>query len=76
MQTTKYLSLFILLRFLAACSTENSPSSVEKKKNEVLVLGTIHGGHLTDSVYNNAYLEKLIREINPDLIRSGWLGEH
>lgn len=39
-----------------------------KPKNEVLILGTIHGEHLTDSIYNTAYLEKLIKEINPDFI--------
>lgn len=38
------------------------------KKNEVLVLGTIHGGHRTDPVYNIDYLKKLIRKINPDFI--------
>ena len=38
------------------------------KKNEVLVLGTIHSGHLTDPVYNVEYLKKLIRNINPDYI--------
>ena len=37
-------------------------------KNEVLVLGTIHSGHLTDSVYNTDYLEKLVIEIDPDFI--------
>ena len=37
-------------------------------KNEVLVLGAIHSGHLTDSMYNTTYLEKLIREIKPDYI--------
>jgi len=42
--------------------------STESPKNEVLVLGTIHSGHNTDSVYNIAYLNKLIREINPDFI--------
>ncbi|MEM6806921.1 MAG: hypothetical protein AAF696_36310, partial [Bacteroidota bacterium] len=40
----------------------------ESLKNEVLVLGTIHSGHLKDSVYNLAFLDKLIREINPDYI--------
>ncbi len=39
-----------------------------RTKNEVLVLGTIHGGHHTDSVFNIDYLEKLIIEINPDFI--------
>ena len=40
----------------------------QKQKNEVLVLGTIHGQHHTDSVYNIQYLEKLIKEIKPDYI--------
>lgn len=39
-----------------------------QKKNEVLVLGTIHSGHLTDPVYNVEFLKKLIRQINPELI--------
>ena len=33
-----------------------------------MVLGTIHGGHLRDSVYNVAYLDRLIRDIKPDYI--------
>ena len=37
-------------------------------KNEVLVLGTVHDEHLTDSVYNIAYLTKLIQVIKPDYI--------
>ncbi len=49
------------------CGNQTS-SKEEKSKNEVLVLGTIHGGHLTDSVYNITYLDKLIREIQPDYI--------
>lgn len=52
---------------LTQCQTiENAPD--KQTKNEVLVLGTIHSGHLTDSIYNIEYLDKLIREIKPDYI--------
>ncbi len=64
--------LFSLMFFITCCNTIENELSIEpfneKQKNEVLVLGTIHSGHYTDSVYNTAYLEKLIREINPDYI--------
>ncbi|GGG10871.1 hypothetical protein GCM10011344_09430 [Dokdonia pacifica] len=53
---------------IAGCSDTKHKNEVIKPKNEVLVLGAIHGGHTTDSVYNTAYLDKLIREINPDFI--------
>ncbi len=54
----------ITLFFMLGC-TEKTQKSL---KNEVLILGTIHSGHLTDSVYNLPYLRKLIKEINPDFI--------
>lgn len=59
-----FLTTIILF---SACTNRTAPNT-EKPKNEVLVLGTIHSGHLTDSVYNIAYLEKLVREIQPDYI--------
>ena len=58
-------SFFAVICFI---SCRPSVDSSVQTKNEVLVLGTIHGGHLTDSVYNIAYLEKLLVEINPDFI--------
>lgn len=62
-----FVLLFLLTMVLTSC--RNSEYNAEMKvKNEVLVLGTIHGGHLTDSVYNTAYLRQLIREIGPDYI--------
>lgn len=63
------LSLLVIffLSILACTPGSNAPSKA-KHKNEVLVLGTIHGGHQTDSIYNNNYVERLIREINPDYI--------
>jgi len=58
------LVLALLLVTLGFSCKENTV----KPKNEVLVLGTIHSGHLTDSVYNTAFLDKLVKEINPDFI--------
>ncbi len=67
--TINFSILFILLFSVTSCNKlEEKASSDKKTKNEVLVLGTIHGGHLTDSVYNIDYLQKLITEINPDYI--------
>lgn len=40
----------------------------EDNKNEVLVLGTIHSGHLTQKEYSIETLKKLIQEIRPDII--------
>jgi len=57
----------VLLFTVVSCRQSNTEKNT-KLKNEVLVLGTIHSGHLTDSVYNIAYLDKLIRNINPDYI--------
>ena len=56
------------LPILVGCNKLSKSEKNERSKNEVLILGTIHSGHLTDSVYNTAYLEKLIREIKPDYI--------
>jgi hypothetical protein len=67
--TLNFSILLIILFSLISCNnTKEQASSVEKTKNEVLVLGTIHGSHLTDSVYNIDYLKKLITNINPDYI--------
>ncbi len=57
----------VCLLCLSSCNP-NAENPPQKTKNEVLILGTIHGGHLTDTLYNTAYLEKLIRDIDPDYI--------
>lgn len=63
-----YAVLVLLLTF-SSCNQSQSKSTIEEKpKNEVLVMGMIHSGHLTDSVYTTDYVEKLIREIKPDYI--------
>ncbi len=62
----KTLILFSFSLSILTCKTNTPECDIQR--NEVLVLGTIHSGHLTDSVYNTAYLEKLILEINPDYI--------
>jgi len=55
-------SIFISLICLFFSCQESST------KNEVLVLGTIHSGHLTEEEYNIEKLTKIIKEINPDII--------
>lgn len=44
----------------SACQQDN--------RNEVLVLGTIHGSHLTQSEYSIDILRDMIRKIDPDII--------
>ena len=61
------IQILLTMLLFQACSSDNQ-NAVKKLKNEVLVLGTIHSGHLRDSVYNIDLLEKLILEINPDYI--------
>lgn len=70
----KYFTSFIITSLLLlSCNQPHEHHELDKTattalKNEVLVLGTIHGGHLTDSVYNVNYLNKLVQEIKPDYI--------
>jgi len=63
-----YLTLPLFIILTIGCGNINNPTESLKQKNEVLVLGTTHSRHLTDSVYNTKYLERLITEINPDYI--------
>jgi len=67
MKRIMLFSLFIAVFIVTTVNCRQVENST-KPKNEVLVLGTIHSGHITDSVYNIAYLDKLIRHINPDYI--------
>ncbi|WP_350288142.1 hypothetical protein [uncultured Croceitalea sp.] len=67
MRKTYIYSFIVVLMLLFSC-VDSTNQKENISKNEVLVLGTIHGNHLTDSVYNIPYLDKLIREINPDYI--------
>lgn len=60
--------LFSFYLLVLGCKETSQEKSIDKLKNEVLILGTIHSGHLTDSIYNTSYLNKLIREIKPDYI--------
>lgn len=61
--------IFAILCFALVLScNKTTKNPFEVQKNEVLVLGTIHSQHHTDSVYNILYLEKLIKEIKPDYI--------
>ncbi|WP_298423746.1 hypothetical protein [uncultured Kordia sp.] len=57
------IGLFLIgLVYITSCTQEKTT------KNEVLVLGTIHSGHLTKEEYSIEKLTKLIQEIKPDII--------
>ncbi len=47
---------------------EESAPPAEFKPNQVLVLGTIHGGHETSERYDLKLLDAFIREVKPDYI--------
>ncbi|MDB4292198.1 hypothetical protein N9954_02240 [Maribacter sp.] len=68
MTKTLHIATLILCILLFSTCKKTITKDTEKIKNEVLILGTIHSGHLTDSVFNTAYLDKLIRQIKPDYI--------
>jgi len=57
----KSIQIICFIALLSSCKTTET-------KNEVLVLGTIHGGHLTSKEFSVDKLTKLIKEINPDII--------
>ncbi len=61
-------SIILAIFLLFNLGTLAAGQKAKGKQNEVLVLGTIHGGHLTDPVYNVEYLKKLIRVFKPDFI--------
>lgn len=68
---THLLAITASLTLLLSCNPAPATAPTtdcDRPKNEVLILGTIHSGHLTDSVYNNAYVERVIRRIKPDYI--------
>jgi len=52
--------IFCILGLFLSCQKDS--------KNEVLALGTIHSGHLTEEVFNIEKLTAIIKEINPDII--------
>lgn len=68
MKHSIFTLLIIFSLLILGCKETSQDKLLDKSKNEVLILGTIHSGHLTDSVYSTAYLDKLIREIKPDYI--------
>jgi len=62
----------IILSLIVSCNNdtnqEKEKETTTKTKNEVLVLGTIHGRHLTKEIYNLEVLRSLIQKIDPDFI--------
>jgi len=70
MRLTFYVIVLALGAWIAQSCGVGAPTSGHERpnKNEVLVLGTIHSGHLTEDHYNLDYLDRLVRTIEPDLI--------
>ena len=78
----RLLPLLVALPLLQACQfLAGRPA--ERLPNEVIVLGTEHGAHLTNELYDLERLEQLVRavdpqvvlcEIPPDLYEPAWNG--
>jgi hypothetical protein len=69
----RYIFWGLIVLFLSCqnSKTEGPTLAVEPYKeqlNEVIVLGTIHDGHLTEKEYDTLVLKQLIQDINPDFI--------
>ncbi len=56
----KKLVLILFLSTLLSCKNDS--------KNEVLVLGLIHGSHLTQQEFSTDVLRDMVRQIDPDII--------
>lgn len=54
------LLYILIIFFLLSCNTD--------KQNEVLVLGLIHGKHLTEPEFSTDVLREMVRKIDPDVI--------
>ena len=66
-----FYSLLLIFLSIGCNNTPNQTTETPDKtkvKNEILVLGTIHGGHLTQEIYSLDVLRTLIQKIDPDLI--------
>ena len=63
------LYTFAILSILSCgAPSDSSSNKTTTKKNEVLVLGTIHSGHLKQEEFNLEVLTDLVKKIDPDLI--------
>ncbi len=63
--TLHFIGLVALILLACNSTLQDKPTDV---KNEVLVLGTIHGGHLKHDEYGLEVLTSRIKEIDPDII--------
>ncbi|MCH8904856.1 MAG: hypothetical protein IIA45_13195 [Bacteroidetes bacterium] len=64
----KLIYTLCLLLLLCACKEENTDSRSTQTKNEVIVIGTIHGKHVRSKKYSIEVLKNLLRSFKPDLI--------
>ena len=63
----KILILFMLLSIYWTCDSPTI-SEANEQKNEVLILGAIHGRHLTSERYGVDTLKEIIKAIKPDVV--------
>lgn len=69
MKTAKYIiGAAVLLAFSCSLNQKETPDETNEVKNEVIVLGTIHGRHLKYKEFSLEVLTTLIKQINPDII--------
>ena len=70
----KTILSLVFLSLIFSCTTNNIENSIlavepyEELKNEVIVIGTIHDGHLSENEYDTTVLKSIIQDINPDFI--------
>ena len=66
------LFFFALLLLFFTCNPKESKKTevqeINSTKNEVIVLGTVHGSHLTEAEYSIEVLTDIIKKIDPDII--------
>lgn len=61
------LPLIVLSLTLAGCADPAAKLS-DGPKSEVVVMGMIHGGHLTSKLYGIEQIKQIVRRIDPDYI--------
>ncbi len=66
----QFFMALLIMPFVAGNATaQNKPDhKTEITKNKVIVLGMIHGGHLTSKRYSLPFLRRVIKNIDPDYV--------
>ncbi len=63
------LAILVFLFSFSACNEKPKESEkINANKNEVIVLGMIHSGHIKSETYSTEVIKKIVKEIEPDYI--------